>query len=63
MTKAEQYRATKPDDWSHIAAWLEFLGAIDPKCRIRLTDLGAVITFSDGSLHSLQSGRHVSRLA
>ncbi len=53
MTFAEQYRTNRPDDYSSMNDWAQFLSSVDPHCSVTKTDLGVVVMFSDGSKHLL----------
>jgi hypothetical protein len=53
MTLAETWRKRKPETFKTIEAYFDLLKCMDPKAKAKLTDLGAVIIFSDGSIHRM----------
>lgn len=54
MTKAEQYRRAPKPDWESWKQWVDFVLSLDRSASIRMTDLGPVIVFSDGSMHRIE---------
>ncbi len=55
MTLAERYRRERPMDWAGLAEWANWLFEFDPRSEVKMTDLGAVIVFSDGSKHLMKT--------
>lgn len=53
MTKAEQWRASKPVDWKDAAEYFQQLFNLDPEAVVQSTNLGPVIKFTDGSMHRM----------
>lgn len=53
MTKAEQWRKERKAQYKDIAEYMAAIGRLDPECKFKKTDLGAVIIFSDGSQHRM----------
>lgn len=55
MNRAEQYRSSRPSDgWLNVRDWLEFIRNLDAAAVVSTTDLGIIITFSDGSIHRMK---------
>lgn len=55
MTKAEIWRAMKPQTFTSFDAYFDLLEQVDPDGYTKLIDDKAHIVFSDGSTHCMHS--------